>query len=110
MLQFAQATTQPIANEPERIGMSQMTKQHRNELAPTGKASRMSFRLGLFDQSAEFCAGEVMKKLIEQTGGLYHVHALLFSACFAFACHGSDAIQHIIGGHFSFSGPSWKPN
>jgi hypothetical protein len=110
MLQFAQATTQAIANEPQRIGMSQMTKQHRDELPPTGKTSGMSFRLGLFDQSAKFCAGKMMKKLIKQTRGLYHVLALLCSACFASACHGSDAIQQIIGGHFSFSGPSCKAN
>jgi hypothetical protein len=90
--------------------VSQMTKQHRDELPPTGEASCMSFGFGLFDQSREFCPGKVMKKLIKQTGGLYHVHALPFASCFASACHGSDAIQQIIGGHFSFLGPSYKAN
>jgi len=105
VFQFTQATTQTVADDPQRIGVGQMTKQHRDELSPTGKTSRMSFGFGLFHQGAKFDAGEVMKKLIKQTGGLYHVLALLFVACFASACHGSDAIQQIIGGHFSFSGP-----
>jgi hypothetical protein len=102
MLQFTQATTQSIANEPERIGMSQLTKQHRHELAPTSKASCMSFRFGLFDQSPKFGAGKMTKKLIKQTGGLYHVRALLLRPASHPPSHGSDAIQHSIGGHSSF--------
>jgi len=102
MLQLTEATTQTVADESQRIRMRQMTKQHCDELCPAGKASRMSFRFGLFHQSAKFCAWEMMKKLIKQTGGLYHVRALLFAACFASACRGSDAIQHIIGGHSLF--------
>jgi hypothetical protein len=104
MFQFAQATTQAIANEPERIGMSKMTKQHRNELAPTGKASCMSLGFCLFDQSSKFGAGKMTKKLIKQTGGLYHVHTLPFFGLFRIRLSRIRCDQQIIGGHFPFSG------
>jgi len=106
VLQLTQTTTQAVADEPQRVGVGQMAKQHRHELRPTRKASRMSFGAGLLHQGAKFCAGEMMKKLIKQTGGLYHILALLLRSVSHPPCHGTDAIQQIIGGHFSFSGPS----
>jgi hypothetical protein len=82
MFQFTQATLQAVANEPQRIGVRQVAKQHRNKLSPTGESSRMPFRFGFFHQSAKFCAGKMLKKLIKQTGGLYHVRALPFCGLF----------------------------
>jgi hypothetical protein len=106
MIQFTQATLQTVANQPQRIGLGQVAKQHRDELSPTGESSRVPFRFGLFHQSAKFCTGKMLKKLIKQTGGLYHVFALLLRPVSHPPTHGSDAVQHIIGGHFSFSGPT----
>src|ERR671923_1292309 len=78
MFQFAQATTQPVTDEPQRVRVGQMTKQHCNKLRPERESSRMPFSFGRLHQSAKLCAGKMMKKLIKQTGGLYHVRALLF--------------------------------
>jgi len=110
VFQFTQATTQTVADDPQRIGVGQMTKQHRDELSPTGKTSRMSFGFGVLYQGTKFRAREMMKKLIKQTSGLYHVLALLLRHVSHPPSQRSDAIQHIIGGHFSFSGPFWKAN
>jgi hypothetical protein len=106
MLQLAQTTGQAVADQSQGISLSQLTKQHRNKLRPACKSSRMSFRFGCFHQSAKFGAGEVMKKLIKQTSGQYHILALLFAAWLA------SALQRIRCGsaHYrrasSFSGLS----
>src|SRR5438093_3057641 len=110
MFQFTEATTQTIADDSQRVGVGQMTKQHCDKLCPTGKSARMSFGFGVLYQGTKFRAREMMKKLIKQTGGLYHVLALLLRPVSHPPSQRSDAIQHIIGGHFSFSGPSWKAN
>ena len=106
MLQLAQTTGQAVADQSQGISLSQLTKQHRNKLRPACKSSRMSFGFGCFHQSAKFGAGEVMKKLIKQTSGQYHILALLFAAWLA------SALQRIRCGSahyrraFSFSGLS----
>jgi hypothetical protein len=105
MFQLALAATQTVADQSQRIRLSQLTKQHRNELSPAGKPSRVSFRLGFLNQSAKFRPGEVMKKLIKQTSGQYHVLALLFAACSVSALLGIRCGSAHYRRAFSFSGP-----
>jgi hypothetical protein len=102
VFQLAQATGQSVTDQPQRICVRQLTKQHRDKMGPTGKSSRMSFGFCGFHQSSKFRAGEVMKNLIKQTGGQYHVRALLLRPVSHPPSDGSDAVQHIIGGHFLF--------
>jgi hypothetical protein len=110
MEQLAQTAFQAVANQPQRIRVSQVAEQHRNKLCPTRKSTRMPFGFRLFNQRGKFGSGKVIKKLIKQTGGQYHVSALLFSACSA------SALQRIRCGSahyrraFFFSGLFLKPN
>jgi hypothetical protein len=52
--------------------MGQLAKRHGNELCPTAEPFGGVFGGVLFDQTAEFRSREILQKLIEQAGDLYH--------------------------------------
>ena len=57
--------------------MGQLAKRHGHELRPTGEPFGGVFGVVLLDQTAEFRSREMLQKLIEQAGDLYHNDALL---------------------------------
>jgi len=63
MLQLAFTGRQPVTDLPQRAGSSKLAKHHGDELSPTGKASRMAFRLMLLDGLLELASGEQLEKL-----------------------------------------------
>ena len=77
MNQFAQTTAQAIADLAQRIGMSKLAEQHRDELRPAVKALGAPFGTMLLDQRTELGSGNMLEQLIEQTGYLYDWIALL---------------------------------
>jgi hypothetical protein len=87
-----------------------MAEQHGDKLRPAIEPPSMSLRSSRLNQSREFGAWEVLKKLIKQTGSQYHTDALLLRPVPHPPSYGSDAVQHILGGHFLFLGPFTKPN
>jgi len=54
-----------------------LTEHHGHELRPAGEAFCVPFGLTLLDQRGEFGSGEMLQKLIEQTGNQYQGNALL---------------------------------
>src|SRR4051812_11911549 len=77
MNQFAQTTTQAIANLAQRIGMGELAEQHGDQLGPAVKAFGAAFRIICFDQRAELGPGKMLKQLMEQTRDLYDGFAFL---------------------------------
>jgi len=75
--QLAQATTQTIADVPQRGRMRQLTKQHADKLCPTGESLGSALGLVFTDQGSKFGSGKMLQQLIEQTGCGYHDSALL---------------------------------
>jgi len=70
MHQFAFAARQPVADLAQRIGVGQLAERHGDELSPAGEALGGAFGLVLLDQGGELRSGEMLQKLIEQTGSL----------------------------------------
>jgi hypothetical protein len=70
MHQLAQAATQAIADLAQRVGVGELTEQHRDELSPATEALGIPFGAVFPDQRAELGSGKVLEQLIEQTGGL----------------------------------------
>ena len=77
MHQFAFGASQSIADLAQRIGVGQLAEHHGHELGPAGEPLGGSFRQMLLDQRGEFRSREMLQKLIEQAGSLYHNNALL---------------------------------
>jgi len=65
MLQFAFTTRQPAANLAQRTGLPQLTKQHRDELAPAGEPASMSFGSGFANRLLKFQARKELQQLRE---------------------------------------------
>jgi hypothetical protein len=71
MHQPAQTTGHAIADLAQRIGASQLAKEHGYELRPASKSLGGAFRAVFLNQSGELGAGEMLEQLIEQAGSLY---------------------------------------
>ena len=71
MNQFTQATAQAVANLAERIGMSKLAEQHRDQLCPAGKALGTPFCVVFLDQRRELGSRKMLEQLIEETRNLY---------------------------------------
>lgn len=56
--------------------MGELTEEHYGELRPTREAVGVTLGLMLVDQCDEFVAQDLLKKLTEETGPLYHKIAL----------------------------------
>jgi hypothetical protein len=80
MHQAPEAAPQAIANLTQRIGPTELTEQHGDELGPAGKALGGTLGGVLLDQCGELGTGEVLEQLIEQARGLYDWVALLWAA------------------------------
>jgi hypothetical protein len=52
--------------------VGQLAERHGRELRPAGETFGGAFGLVFFDQRGELRPGEMLQKLIEQAGGLYH--------------------------------------
>jgi hypothetical protein len=61
--QFAFAAGQPAADLPQTLGVAELTEQHGDELAPTGKAPGMTLGVVLLHRSSKFVAGEQLQDL-----------------------------------------------
>jgi hypothetical protein len=77
MDQFAEATTQTVANFAQGIGAGELAEQHGHELGPARKALGVTFGLVLSHERFKLAARGMLERLIEQAGGLYHGDALL---------------------------------
>jgi hypothetical protein len=80
--QFAQATGQSIADIAQRIGVSQLAEQHRDQLRPATEALGRALRVVFLYERCEFKYREMLQQLIEQTHCLYHRFALLLGIRF----------------------------
>jgi hypothetical protein len=80
MDQPPQAAAQAIADLAQRIGATQLTEQHGNELRPAGKALGVTLRGVLLDECGELGSGKVLEQLIEEARDLYDWIALLWAA------------------------------
>jgi hypothetical protein len=77
MLQLSLATGQAAANLAQRMRPSQLAKQHRHELAPTGETPRVPFRLVLLDRLFEISAQKQLQHLRENAAYFMHRSSLL---------------------------------
>jgi hypothetical protein len=57
--------------------MSELAKEHRNQLRPAAEAFGAPFRVVLFHQRPELGPGKMLEQLIEETGDLYDGFAFL---------------------------------
>ena len=65
MHQAPQAAAQAVADLAQRIGASQLTEQHGDELRPAGKALGVTLGGVLLYQCGELGSGKVLEQLIE---------------------------------------------
>jgi hypothetical protein len=63
--QSSQAAAQAIADFAQRIGSSQLTEQHGDELRPAGKALGVTLGGVLLYECGKLGAGKVLEQLIE---------------------------------------------
>ena len=80
MYQPSQAAAQAIADLAQRIGASQLTEQHGDELRPAGEALGVTLSSVFLDECCELGAGKMLEQLIEQTRDLYDGFAFLVGA------------------------------
>jgi len=76
MRQLAQTTRQAVADLTQRVGVGQLTREHRGELCPAREALGITFAVVLAHQLGELRAQHLLKELTEETGGPYHGIAL----------------------------------
>ncbi len=62
------ATGQAVANLAQRVGASQMAKEHRDALRPTGEPLRGFLGAVFSHEPLKFRARKVIKQLTKQTG------------------------------------------
>ena len=65
MHQPPQAAAQAVADLAQRIGASQLTEQHGDELGPAGKALGGTLSGVLLYECGELSSGKVLEQLIE---------------------------------------------
>jgi hypothetical protein len=87
MNQLAQTTAQAVANLAQRISVSELAEQHRDQLRPAAKTFGAPFCIVFFDQRSELGPGKMLEQLIEQTRDLY------------------DGFAFLVGGVWRSSGP-----
>jgi hypothetical protein len=75
-----EAAAQAVADLAQRIGASELTEQHGDELRPAGKALGVTLSGVLLDECGELGAGKVLEQLIEKACNLYDWIALLWAA------------------------------
>jgi hypothetical protein len=63
MTKFSLAGGQAAANFAQRLGVSQLAKEHGDELPPTTETSRMTFSAVLADSRFELQAGNQLQNL-----------------------------------------------
>jgi hypothetical protein len=71
MRQPAQTAGQAVANFAERIGASELAKQHGYELRPAGKSFGGVCGAVFLYQAGEVGTRKMLKQLIEEAGSLY---------------------------------------
>src|ERR1039458_9678857 len=80
MYQSPQAAAQAVADLAQRIGASQLTEQHGDELCPAGETFGGTLSSVLLYECGELGSRKVMEQLIEQACDLYDWIALLWAA------------------------------
>src|ERR1017187_4381727 len=101
MHQSPQAAAQAVTDLAQRIGASQLTEQHGDELRPAGKAFGGTLSSVLLYEYGELGSGKVMEQLIKQACDLYDWVALLWAAFGEFPARNGSPTS-IIGGHSSY--------
>src|SRR6202008_3598930 len=100
MLQLSLTRRQPLTDLPQGMGVSQLAKQHRNELAPTGEAARVPFAFMLFGEAFELRSREQLQKLAKNAaysiqGGASWLFVVLENC--NQPIRGAASIQNLIG-------------
>jgi len=98
MHQSPKAAAQAVTDLAQRIGASQLTEQHGDELRPAGKAFGGTLSSVLLYECGELGSGKVMEQLIKQACDLYDWVALLWAAFGEFPARNASPTS-IIGGH-----------
>src|ERR1039458_1968925 len=101
MHQSPKAAAQAVTDLAQRIGASQLTEQHGDELRPAGKAFGGTLSSVLLYEYGELGSGKVMEQLIKQACDLYDWVALLWAAFGEFPARNGSPTS-IIGGHSSY--------
>src|ERR1035437_9361624 len=101
MHQSPKAAAQAVTDLAQRIGASQLTEQHGDELRPAGKAFGGTLSSVLLYEYGELGSGKVMEQLIKQACDLYDWIALLWAAFGEFPARNGSPTS-IIGGHSSY--------
>src|ERR1035438_4379282 len=101
MHQSPQAAAQAVTDLAQRIGASQLTEQHGDELRPAGKAFGGTLSSVLLYEYGELGSRKVMEQLIKQACDLYDWVALLWAAFGEFPARNGSPTS-IIGGHSSY--------
>jgi len=65
MHQTPQAAAEAVADFAQRIGASQLTEQHGDELSPAGKALGVTLSGVFLYECSELGSGKVLEQLIE---------------------------------------------
>ena len=101
MYQSPQAAAQAVADLAQRIGASQLTEQHGDELCPAGETFGGTLSSVLLYECGELGSRKVMEQLIKQACDLYDWVALLWAAFGEFPARNRSP-PSIIGGHSSY--------
>src|ERR1039457_4070885 len=101
MHQSPKAAAQAVTDLAQRIGASQLTEQHGDELRPAGKAFGGTLSSVLLYEYGELGSGKVMEQLIKQACDLYDWVALLWAAFGEFPARNGSPTS-IIEGHSSY--------
>ena len=80
MHQASQAAAQAVADLAQRIGASELTEQHGDELRPAGESFGVTLSGVPLDECCELGAGKMLEQLIEKARNLYDWIALLWAA------------------------------
>src|SRR5204862_7466302 len=102
MNQLAQTTAQAVANLAQRISVSELAEQHRDQLRPAAKTFGAPFCIVFFDQRLELVAGKMLEQVFEQTRYLYDFFAFLVGDVWRSCCLGTTRIR-TSSEHFTFA-------
>jgi hypothetical protein len=102
MHQPTQAAAQAVTDLAQRIGVSQLTEQHGDELRPAGKSLGGTLGGVLLNECGELGSGKMLEQLIEEARYLYDWVALLWAAFGEFPARNCSPTS-IIGGRSPIS-------
>src|SRR6266540_5184325 len=81
MVQLPARHTKSVAHLPQALGLSELTKEHRDSLAPARKTFAVPFRLGLADGAHKRICRNDLENLAEEAGTIRHGRGFSLEVC-----------------------------